>query len=97
MNPKVKSMLAHLTPVGWLIVFSLNSIKKDSLTSFYLCQSLGLYCCFLLSWFIPDYYIIAWGFFFVFWIYSFVGTIKSMENMIPFVGIYFQKWFNRIV
>jgi len=96
MNPKMKSILAHLTPVGWLIALVANSIKKDPVTSFYLRQLLGLYICFSLSRFIPDYYIVAWGFFFVFWVYSFVGAIKATEHPVPFVGSYFQKWFSKI-
>ncbi len=97
MNPKVKSILAHLTPLGWIVAFILNSIKKDLLTTFYLRQSLGLYICFFISGFIPDYYIIVWGLFFVFWVFSFVGAVKAMENLIPFIGTYFQKWFEKIV
>ncbi len=96
MNPKMKSMLTHLTPVGWLIALVLNSIKRDSLTSFYLRQLLGIYLCFFITGFIPEYYIIAWGFFFVLWTYSFVGPIKGTENLVPFIGILFQKWFRKI-
>ena len=29
MNPKVKSLLAHLTLIGWLLALVLNSLKKD--------------------------------------------------------------------
>ena len=96
MNPKVKSFLAHLTPMAWVLALVLNSIKRDPLTSFYLRQTFGLYLCFLLSWFIPEYNIIAWGFFFVFWVYSFVGVVKGIESPVPFVGTYFQKWFKII-
>ncbi|HZL09836.1 MAG TPA: hypothetical protein VFC65_07550 [Prolixibacteraceae bacterium] len=96
MNPKMKSMLAHLTPVGWLIALVLNSVNKDSLTSFYLRQTLGLFICFFLSWYIPDYFIIVWGVLFVLWTYSFVGTVKTIEHEIPFIGALFQKWFSRI-
>jgi len=96
MDPKVKSMLAHLTPVGWVIAWALNSLKKDSMTSFYLRQLLGVYILFFITGFIPDYYIIAWGFLFVLWTYSFVGTVKSTENLVPFIGALFQKWFSKI-
>lgn len=96
MNPKMKSMLAHLTPVGWLIALVLNKISKDSLTSFYLRQLLGLYLCFFVFRFVPEYYVVVWGFLFIFWIYSFVGTIKGMENEIPLGGAYFQKWFSQL-
>lgn len=96
MNPKVKSMLAHLTPVGWVIALALNSMKKDSMTSFYLRQLFGLYICFFITGFIPDYYIVVWGFLFVLWTYSFVGPVKGTENSIPFIGDLFQKWFQKI-
>lgn len=96
MSPKLKSMLAHLTPLGWLVALILNGFKRDKLSGFYIRQSLGVYLCFLIVWFIPDYYIIAWGFFFVLWIYSFVGALKTEENLIPFIGPYFQKWFKVI-
>lgn len=96
MKPKTKSILAHLTPAGWLVALVLNIMKKDPLTSFYLRQLLGLYICFFVTRFIPEYYIVAWGFLFVFWTYSFVGTVKGMENPIPFIGDYFQKWFSKI-
>lgn len=95
MDPKVKSMLAHLTPVGWVIAWALNRMKKDSMTSFYLRQLLGLYLCFFITRFIPDYYIVVWGFLFVFWTYSFVGPVKGIEHLIPFVGASFQKWFQK--
>jgi len=96
MDPKVKSILAHMTPIGWMVAFALNSFKKDSVTSFYLRQSLGLFICFFITRFIPDYYVVVWGFLFVLWVYSFVGAIKAMENMIPFIGTYFQNWFKRL-
>lgn len=96
MKPKTKSMLAHLTPLGWLVSFVLNTRERDNLTGFYLAQTIGLYLCFFLTRFIPGYYVIAWAFFFVFWIYSFVGALKGEQNLIPFFGSYFQKWFGKV-
>ena len=96
MNPKLKSMLAHLSPLGWLLALGLNLIRKDTTTSFYLRQLLGLYLCFFITWFIPDYPIIAWGFLFVLWVYSFIGIAKGIEHTIPFIGTLFQRWFKII-
>lgn len=96
MNPKVKSMLAHLTPAGWLLSLFLNTIKKDPITSFYLRQLLGLYLCFFVTRFIPEYYITVWGFIFIFWVYSFVGIVKGIEQPIPLIGAVFQRWFKII-
>lgn len=96
MNPKTKSMLAHLTPFGWLIALVLNNIKKDFTTSFYLRQSMGLFICFLLARIVPSYYIGIWAVIFIFWIYSFVGALKGIMTPIPFLGSYFQKWLKSI-
>ena len=96
MNAKLKSMLAHLSPIGWLLSLGLNFINRDAMTSFYLRQLLGLYLCFFITWFVPQYSVIAWGFIFVLWVYSFVGTVKKMENTVPLIGPLFQKWFKII-
>lgn len=96
MNSKTKALLAHLTPVGWLLALIFNQMNKDNFTSFYLRQTIGIFICFFITRFIPDYYIIAWGLIFVFWIYSFVGAIKETENLVPLLGVYFQKWFGKI-
>lgn len=96
MNPKNKALLAHLTPVGWLIALLVNQINKDGRTSFYLRQTFGLYLCFFLTRFIPDYYIFAWALIFVFWVYSFMGVAKNAEIPVPFFGKYFQNWFKLI-
>jgi len=96
MDSKTKSALAHLTLIGWLIALSMNRIKNDSVTSFYLRQTLGIYLCFLVSRFIPEYYIFVWGFLFVFYTYSFIGMVKGTAIPIPFLGNLFQKWFKFI-
>lgn len=97
MNPKIKSVIAHLSPVGWIIALILNKVFTHESTSFFLRQTLGIYICFGLSRLIPDYYIVAWGFFFVFYTYSFIGTVKDNLTPVPFFGNLFQKWFRFIV
>jgi zinc transporter ZupT len=96
MNPKIKSLLAHLTPLGWIIAFALNSFKKDEITGFYLRQSLGLFLFFLVTRLIPEYYIVVWGFLFLFWVLSFVGAIKQTHEPIPLFGTHFQRWFGKL-
>lgn len=96
MNPKNKALLAHLTPIGWIIAVILNQINKDQFTSFYARQTTGIFICFFLTRFVPGYYIFAWGFIFIFWVFSFVEAIKGTERPIPFVGVYFQKWFGEM-
>lgn len=96
MNRKTIAMLAHLSPVGWLIAWALNSRTRDQYASFYLRQLLGIYLLFIATRFIPDYYIFAWGLLFVFWTYSFIGPVKDAEHLVPFIGDLFQKWFKKI-
>lgn len=97
MNRKTLSMLAHLSPIGWLIAWILNRVSKDQFTSFYLRQLFGLYLGFIATRFIPDYYIFAWGLLFVFWTYSFIGPVKDAEHSIPLLGDLFQSWFKKII
>jgi len=93
MNSKNKALLAHLTPIGWIIALFMNQVNKDGFTAFYIRQTTGIYICFFLTRFVPDYYIFVWGFIFIFWVFSFVEAIKGTERPIPFLGVYFQKWF----
>ena len=96
MNPKNKAFLAHLTPIGWLIALALNQSGKDQFTTYYLRQTIGIFICFFLTRFIPDYYIFAWGFIFVLWVYSFLGVVKNAEIAVPLLGKYFQQWFSKL-
>lgn len=96
MNRKSNAMLAHLSPIGWLIAWALNWRTRDQFASFYLRQLFGIYLLFIVTRFIPEYYIVAWGFMFVLWTYSFVGPVKGIEHSVPFIGDLFQKWFQKI-
>ena len=98
MSDKVKAIVAHITLIGWLIALVVNATQgKTPLTTFYLRQMLGLIAIGLVSSFFPQLIgtlisllIIAA------WVYSLIGAIKNEYRELPWVGEYFQKWFDFI-
>ncbi len=92
MDAKTKSLVAHLTIVGWIIALIINNEKKDEYTTFYLRQTLGIYLFgIVLSW-IPIINVFAWLLSFALWLLSLVYSTQDEMKIIPF-GQYFQEWF----
>jgi hypothetical protein len=92
MDARTKSIVAHLTPIGWIVALIMNSSNKEEFTSFYLRQTLGIYLAsMVLSW-IPFFGWLAGIIVFAFWILSFVYAIQGQTKIIP-LGEYFQDWF----
>ncbi len=96
MDGKTKSIIAHITLIGWVIALVLNSNEKDEMTSFYIRQLLGLYLLNLILWMIP---VVGWLLnivVFVFWLMSLIGAIQGENKETPIVGKYFQEWFKSL-
>lgn len=94
MTDQIKAIIAHITPIGWIIALVLNLESKDPLTRFYLRQNLGIYLISVLSGLVP---IIGWAIgivALVLWIISLIGAIQQTEAETPLVGKYFQDWFS---
>jgi hypothetical protein len=92
MDSKLKAILAHITIVGWLIAWALNS-PKDPHVSFFLRQTLPLHIIWMAFIGIP---LIGWIialFVILFWMLSFVYAVQNQRKIIPF-GEKFQEWFN---
>ncbi|MDX9883494.1 MAG: hypothetical protein RBS73_15640 [Prolixibacteraceae bacterium] len=96
MTPQVKSIIAHITLIGWIISLILNSSNKDEMTSFYLRQVLGLYLLGIVGSLIPATRIIIAIIVFIFWLMSLIGAIQNKKEETPFIGRYFQNWFKVI-
>ncbi|MCW0482812.1 hypothetical protein [Gaoshiqia sediminis] len=96
MNAQLKSIVAHLTLVGWIVSLILNNSEKDDLTSFYLRQTLGIYLLGLVGTLIPALRIVIGIIVLVLWIISLIGAIQQEKKEIPVVGTYFQDWFKGI-
>ncbi len=96
MEPNVKSVIAHITLVGWLVAFLINNENKDEFTTFYLRQSLGLNIAGMLIGFIPLLKFPLAVVLLVFWLFSIISAAQSQIKETPYVGPYFQDWFKGI-
>ena len=80
MTPQVKSIIAHITLIGWIIALIVNSNNKDELTSFYLRQVLGLFLFGIVGSFIPVVNIIIGLAVFIFLLMSIIGAIRKEKK-----------------
>jgi uncharacterized membrane protein len=90
MSPKLKSILAHLTILGWIVAFIFNRMDPDSVTGFYLRQTLGLYLFILIGGLIPSIKVLIVMLLFVLWVFSFVGATQQQQKEIPYLGPVFN-------
>ena len=98
MDDKTKSIVAHLTLIGWVIALVMNQSDKGENTSFYLRQNLGLTVIaiagsvigmFTLS-IISTIVSIAVA---VLSVLSLLGALSGEKKPSPVVGDMFQQWF----
>ena len=99
---KIAAIISHLWIVGLVIAFIMNLNKKNSFTSFYIRQMIGLN----LAQFLNGVLIyellggtagwIVGVLLFICWIISLFGAFKGEEKLIPYIGEYFQKGFQGI-
>lgn len=101
-NGKTYAIISHFWILGTIIAFVLNLNNKNSYASFYIRQMIGLHLLsFLNGWIVYKYLggFICWGIgvvLFVFWVISFVGTLKEERKLLPVFGTHFQDWFKSI-
>lgn len=93
MSPQAKSIVAHITLIGWIIALIVNNNEKDELTNFYLRQVLGLYLLGIVGSFIPGIRFVIGVVVLIFWIMSLIGAIQQQKQETPLLGTYFQQWF----
>lgn len=92
MDARTKAIIAHITPIGWVIAFIINMNQREEFTSFFIRQTFGIWLAgIVLSW-IPVVNIIGGIVVFAFWLLSFVYSIQGQTKEVPF-GNYFQDWF----
>lgn len=96
MDAKVKSIIAHITIIGWIIALVLNSSsgqERHLMTSMYLRQLLGIYLVLLIGSLIPFLIWFFWIFGAILWFISLLGALSGETKLVPFLGEYFQDWF----
>lgn len=101
MDDKTKSIVAHITLIGWVIALVMNQSDKGENTSYYLRQNLGLMIIaivgsvlgMLTASIISTVISIA---VLVLWVLSLLGSISGEKKPVPVVGDMFQQWFKGI-
>jgi len=96
------AIISYLTILGSIIAMILNSEKKYPFASFHNRQSLGIFVLFFALGYPIGYFdewMITLGFylfFFVLWLYGFLGVLQYEKKEIPWFGKLFQKLFKGI-
>ena len=101
MDDKTKSIVAHLTLIGWIIALVMNQSDKGPNTSFYLRQMLGLVVLSLVGWLlsmtpIPFLSLVVYIIILILWVLSLIGALSGQQKPLPVVGEMFQQWFKSI-
>jgi uncharacterized membrane protein len=100
---KNTAIVAYLTIIGAVIAIFMNQEEnKSEFGSFHIRQALGLFLSFfLLGYFVG--YANSWTvtsafylFYFILWIYGFVGALQGQKRLLPLVGEFFQSLFKSL-
>ncbi len=99
---KTTAIVAYMTMIGALIAITMNLEPKNSFARFHVRQAFGIHllfigvALFLSVWFYEYALLALYVFYFVMWLYGFLGAISGKANAMPVIGNYFQKWFTFI-
>jgi uncharacterized membrane protein len=101
MDDKTKSIVAHITLIGWLIALVMNQSDKGPNTSFYLRQNLGLFIVAVAGSVLGMLTLNIIGtiisvIILILWVLSLVGALSGEQKLTPVVGDMFQSWFKGI-
>jgi uncharacterized membrane protein len=96
---KNAAIVAYLTIIGAVIAIFMNNENKSSFASFHIRQALGIFLTFFAlgypigyfdNWMISSAFYV---FFFILWIYGFMGALNGEEKKVPLVGDFYQNLF----
>jgi uncharacterized membrane protein len=99
---KNTAIVSYITLIGALIAIFMNNEKKNSFAAFHIRQALGIFLLFFMlgyfigffdSWMITSSF---WVFFFILWLYGFLGALSGKMWVIPVLGDFFQKIFKKV-
>lgn len=99
---KNAAIVAYLTIIGAVIAIFMNNENKSAFASFHIRQALGIFLTFFVlgypigyfdSWMISSAFYI---FFFILWIYGFLGALNGEEKKVPLVGDFYQNLFKSL-
>ena len=97
------AILSYFTIFGTIYVYYKNQDSaKTEFNSFHIRQALGIFLSFfLLGYFVGNFN--SWTitsafylFYFILWIYGFVGALQNQKREIPLLGKFFQNTFKNL-
>ena len=102
MDDKTKSIVAHLTLIGWIIALVMNQSDKGPNTSYYLRQMLGLPLLAIVGSVlftlihVPILGTVWSVLMLILWVLSLIGALGGTQKPLPVVGDMFQQWFKGV-
>ena len=96
------AIVSYITIIGAIAAIFMNQENKNEFAAFHIRQALGIFVSFfLIGYFIGyfDSWIISsafYVFYFILWIYGFIGGLQGHMKPIPLLGEQFQKIFKII-
>lgn len=96
------AIISYFTIIGTIIALFMNNDKKSTFASFHIRQTLGIFLSFFLIGYFVGYFD-SWTissafylFYFILWIYGFLGALQGEMKAIPILGEQFQKIFKNV-
>ncbi|SDQ78412.1 hypothetical protein [Flagellimonas zhangzhouensis] len=99
---KSAAIVAYITIIGCLIAITMNMEPKNAFARFHIRQAFGIHVLFhalaiLLTYSGMVYLSIPiYIFYLVIWVFGFLQALNEKTKPLPFLGVYFQKWFTFI-
>ncbi|MEO6131288.1 MAG: hypothetical protein ABIQ02_05540 [Saprospiraceae bacterium] len=102
MDDKTKSIVAHITIIGWIIALVMNQSDKGPNTSFYLRQVLGIFILAAVGTILLG--LLGIYTLYLIWIFLMLGLViisllyalGGTQKPVPVLGVMFQQWFKGI-
>lgn len=102
-DPKIISILAYLSLLGWVVALVLNSSAKSELASFHLRQGLGITLLSMIAGYVSMVPFVGhlsssagWVLTVILWILGILGALQGEKRQVPFLGESFQEWFRAL-
>ena len=100
---KNTAIVAYMTIIGSVVAIFMNQEEnKTDFGSFHIRQGLGIFLSFfLLGYFVgyADSWMVSGAFYlfyFILWIYGFLGALQGQKKEIPLLGKFFQNLFKSL-
>ncbi len=106
---KTPAIIAYITIFGTILALFLNSETKSKFANFHIRQALGINLTLILFGVLVngfgEYFSETMNFmiggafylsYFILWIYGFIGAVSGKKTLLPIVGNFFQKFFQKL-